>query len=133
MSCIDAITLSSSLPFVFNDCIYKDNYFIDGGFADNCPFSAIIEYKNDANIICFSVTSSDRDDYKKFIDKFYTIIMVPINELQLHYISKNKIDKCTFIEIIMEPLKIYEFHINHSKKLELFSVGYNTTKKFFTS
>jgi predicted acylesterase/phospholipase RssA len=28
MSCIDAITLSASLPFIFNDCIYNENYFI---------------------------------------------------------------------------------------------------------
>ena len=133
MSCIDAITLSSSLPFIFNDCIYKENYFIDGGFADNCPFSAITEYKKNAIIICFSVNSSDRDDYKSFIDKFYTIIMVPMNELQLHYILENKTHNFTFIEIITEPLKIYEFSVNHSKKLELFSVGYNKTKHFFTS
>lgn len=132
MSCIDAITLSTSLPFIFNDCIYNENYFIDGGFVDNCPFSSILEYKNDINIICFNVTSSTKDDYKSFIDKFYTVIMIPINELHLQYL-KNQTEKCIFIEILMEPIKIYDFHITHSKKLEFFSVGYNQTKTFFIS
>ena len=129
MLCIDAIKLSSSLPFIFNDCIFMDNYYIDGGVVDNCPFSAINE--KDAIILIFNIEQFDKnDDYKKIIDKFYTIITIPMNELQqlqLNYINTN----CKLITLFFDPIKIYEFNMTHSDKLELFSVGYNQTKTFF--
>jgi NTE family protein len=129
MLCIDAIRLSASLPFIFNDCIYKEEYFIDGGFVDNCPFLPItlLNENENLNIVIFNLKNENKDEYYKMIDKFYTIIMIPMNELlelQLKSIKEN----CTIINLEMESIKLYHFHITHSKKLELFSVGYNLTK-----
>ena len=130
MLCIDAIRLSCSLPFIFNDSIYNDDCFIDGGFVDNCPISPIRD-KN-ANIIIFQLEQKDDINYyKTVIEKFYTIIMIPVNELQKLQL-KNKKSKCKFISLLVEPAKIYEFNISHSNKLELFSTGYNFTKNFLT-
>ena len=132
MSCIDAIKLSSSLPFIFNDCIYNEEIYIDGGFVDNCPFLPIFENITDnVELIVFNTGQKGDDEYKTLIDKFYTIIMVPINEL-LKLQIKN-MDKCKFIHIEIEPIKIYYFRLNNSKKLELFSTGYNSTKKSLTN
>ena len=126
MLCIDAIKISCSLPFIFNDCIYEENYYIDGGFVDNCPFTTILKYE-DAKIIIFNIIQKTTQDfYKKIIDKFYTILMIPINELQMIQF-KNITDNCKLINLELEP-KIYEFNIDNSEKLELFSIGYNTTK-----
>jgi predicted acylesterase/phospholipase RssA len=127
MLCIDAIKISCSLPFIFNDCIYKENYYIDGGFVDNCPFTTILNYE-DANIIIFNIIQKNTEDfYTKIIDKFYTILMIPINELQdLQF--KHLTDNCKLITLELEP-KLYEFNISNSEKLELFSSGYNSTKK----
>lgn len=127
MLCIEAIQLSCSLPFIFSDCIYKDEYFIDGGLVDNCPFLPITELNEDINIVIFNLKNEAKDEYYKMIDKFYTIIMIPINEL-LELQLKSLKGNCKIIHLQMESIKIYEFHITHSKKLELFSVGYNLTK-----
>jgi len=130
MLCIDAIRLSCSLPFIFNDSIYNDECFIDGGFVDNCPVYPIKD-KN-ANIIIFQLDQKESIDYyKTVIEKFYTIIMIPVNELQKLQLKKKK-SKCKFISLLVEPTKIYEFNISHSNKLELFSIGYNSTKNFLT-
>jgi len=132
MSCIDAIKLSSSLPFIFNDCVYNEDIYIDGGFVDNCPFFPIFEYiKDDVNVIVINMEQKGEDEYKKIIDKFYTIIMIPLNEL-LKLQIKN-MDRCKFIQIEIEPIKIYNFQLNNSKKLELFSSGYNSIKKSLTN
>ena len=129
MLCIDAIRLSCSLPFIFNDCIYNDECFVDGGFVDNCPFSIIIETYPDAIPIIFNLKQKDTDDYyQKIIDKFYTIITIPINELLKIQLEKNN-EKYQIIHLELVP-KIYEFNISHSDKLELFSAGYNTTKTY---
>lgn len=126
MSCIDAIKLSSSLPFIFDDCIYEENCFIDGGFVDNCPYSPLNEIK-DINTIVFNIEQRGMDEYKKIIDKFYSIIMIPLNELMKIQMQNTGFLKIIQIEI--DPIKIYEFQLNNSKKLELFSTGYNSTKK----
>jgi len=128
MSCIDAIQLSSSLPFIFTDSIYNEDYYIDGGFVDNCPFEPLLDFDK-INPIVFNIEQKNNNEYKKIIDKFYTIITIPANEL-----SRMQLLKCEYktINIEMEPSKIYEFQINNSKKLELFSTGYNFTKKYFS-
>lgn len=124
MLCSDAIRLSCSLPFIFNDCIYNGDCYIDGGFVDNCPFG-IIDQTIPA--IIFNIGQKDTEDsYKKVIDKFYTILTIPMIELQqlkLQTVSQ----QCKIIELELEP-KLYEFNMSHTDKLELFSIGYNTTK-----
>lgn len=114
MLCIEAIQLSCSLPFIFNDCIYKDEYFIDGGLVDNCPFLPITDLNEDINIVIFNLKNESKDEYYKMIDKFYTIIMIPINEL-LELQLKSLKENCKIIHLQMESIKIYEFHITHSK------------------
>lgn len=133
MLCIEAIRLSCSLPFIFEDCIYNNEYYIDGGIVDNCPFSVILKY-DDANMIIFNTNTKDnhtQESYSKLINKFYTIIMIPINELQ-DIQFKNLKENCKLITLELVP-KIYEFNITNSEKLELFSTGYNTTKILLTN
>ena len=126
MLCIDAVRLSCSLPFIFNDCNYNDECFVDGGFVDNCPFSVITEY-DDAIPIILNLQQKDSEDYyQKIIDKFYTIIMIPINELLALQIEKTK-NRYKVLQLSLAP-KVFEFNISHSDKLELFSIGYNTCK-----
>lgn len=131
MSCIDAIILSSSLPFIFNDCIYNTEYFIDGGFVDNCPFFPIIEYIKDdlLHIAIFNLQSNMTNEYERLIDKIFMLLTIPIDELQTIQL-KGITEKCTCIQVKIDSINFYDFHINHSKKLELFSVGYNSVKNF---
>ena len=129
MLCIDAIRLSCSLPFVFNDCIYNEEYFIDGGFVDNCPFSIVTD--DDVSAIIFTLEQKEEDEYKSFIDKLYNIMTIPISELQMLQFSSINI-KHHRVTLVTDPIKIYDFNIDNSFKLELFSSGYNLTKKQLT-
>jgi predicted acylesterase/phospholipase RssA len=126
MSCIDAIKLSSSLPFIFNDCVYNGDTYIDGGFVDNCPFSPLLEHTD--KVVIFKIEQKNLNEYKTIIDKFYTVINVPTNELSNVQMKENK---CKIVNIETEAIRIYEFNLNNSKKLELFSIGYNCAKKIF--
>lgn len=132
MSCIDAITLSSSLPFIFNDCIYNGEYYIDGGFVDNCPFFPIIDIEDASNVVIFNLESNTDTEYEKIIDKIFMLLTIPINELQSLQLE-NITKKCKCIPVKIDSVNFYDFHINHSKKLEIFSIGYNSTKKFLTN
>ena len=49
--------------------------------------------------------------------------MIELQQLKLQTVSQ----QCKIIELELEP-KLYEFNMSHTDKLELFSIGYNTTK-----
>jgi len=135
LSCLDAIRMSSNLPFIFNDFEYKNKKYIDGGFGDNFPLQCCEESED---IIAISLRDRDQteekdsDNYKGIIDKFYKLVLIPLNEMYKIKVEPYKDKKNIHIlELEVEDVKIYKFNLSHSEKLELFSFGYNQAKKFF--
>ena len=132
LSCLDAIRMSSNLPFIFNDFEYMNNEYIDGGFGDNFPLNCS---NDDELVMGISLKDEDKVDIendKGVIDKFYKLILIPLIELYKiklePYKNKNNIH---ILELKIENIKLYKFNLSHSEKLELFSVGYNQAKSFF--
>ena len=127
MLCIEALQLSSSLPFIFNDSFYNNDYYIDGGIVDNFPYNVI----KDERIISIYFKEKEVLEYSKIIDKFYTIMYIPMNELTKKSMEMINTENIKIIMIEVEHIKIYDFNSDHSKQLELFSTGYSLTKDFF--
>lgn len=139
MSCLDAIRMSSNIPFIFDECIYNGDEYIDGGIIDNFPTNFnIIDSNEKGEIRAVGIYLDDKKEDKKeegeennyhkilkLINKMYNIIMIPCKE------NKNYNKDVDIIDIKVEDLKIYNFSISHTKKLELFSYGYNYAKNYF--
>jgi predicted acylesterase/phospholipase RssA len=144
--CLDALRMSSNLPFVFGECIYNEKEYIDGGFVDNFPLKVILDHFNqDQNINSLGIIlnnknkNEDQQDQNntfnkifKYIDKFYTLLMLPVNEREKEKQSMAKITSSDIITIEIENVKLYKFSLTNSEKLDLFSLGFNTAKKNFT-
>ena len=130
LSCLDAIRMSSNLPFIFNDFIYNGDEYIDGGVIENFPISLMETKLKDKKTISIYLDDekiiSQDDKILKIIDKIYNIITIPIRET----VNLKKYEK-DIIHIKVENVKIYTFNLSHSRKLELFSQGYNIAKIFF--
>lgn len=130
LSCLDAIRMSSNIPFIFDEFIYNGDEYIDGGIIDNFPVNTMEnEYSNPIGIYLDDLETKNKEDcdsskYHKLINKIYNIIMIPCKE------KKQNIN-IDVIHINVENLKIYNFSITHTKKLELFSYGYNCCKYYF--
>jgi predicted acylesterase/phospholipase RssA len=136
LSCLDAIRMSSNIPFIFTECIYNNDEYIDGGVIDNYPIN-ILSSDNFKDSISVGI---NLDDHKttdteeeqntnyakilKLINKMYNIMMIPTKENREYNIE---IDTIT----IYTSIKFYNFSITHTKKLELFSYGYNSAKHYF--
>lgn len=133
MSCLDAIRMSSNLPFIFNEFLYDDKEYIDGGVFDNFPISCIdIDNIKTFGIYLDTKKNNDPSSNKiiKVIDKIYNVLMIPIAENEKKRLEFYK-DKVEVLKISIENFKIYTFSLQHSQKLELFSVGYNSAKEYF--
>lgn len=136
LSCLDAIRMSSNIPFIFNDFVYNNNEYIDGGIIDNFPITILKEHRflNKKAIginLHYSKlnVNNDNDNYiVKQIDKFYNIIMASSRE-------NKEIPDNLHIDIIkiykIEDIQIHTFNITQTKKLELFSIGYNYAKHYY--
>ena len=137
LSCLDAIRMSSNIPFFFNEYIYNGKEYIDGGIVDNFPIGLLLEdkFKNNKTLGINLDSKNDKviegdentNYYKivKLLNKLYNIVTIPLKE-------KKKYDvDIDIINIDVENLKIYNFSLSHSRKLELFSNGYNYAKHYF--
>jgi len=151
LSCLNALRMTSNLPFIFGEYIYKNCEYIDGGIVDNFPISIIdkISSENEQEHKILGVFMSDKrkdslnNDNKdemsgntiinkilKYVDKAYNILMVPISEREK---EKFKNNKNTSILSLFVSIKAYKFSLSHSEKLELFSEGYTIANKNLTN
>ena len=58
LSCIEAIKMSSNIPFVFEKYIYDKNYYVDGGLSDNYPVEYACSQYTNKNILGIAVHNS---------------------------------------------------------------------------
>ena len=159
LSCMDALRMSSNLPFIFSSFIYGDKEYIDGGVIENFSFSMLssltsltsekaeekseekAEEKENAEKKIVGiyldnqiVNSSNDKEYNRLspiLDKIYAMLMIPTSEYEKQMIHTIKHECIDFITVSVQNVKIYTFKLPHTDKLELFSVGYNRAKEYY--
>ena len=125
--------MSSNLPFIFENFKYGSKYYIDGGISDN--FAIDLGDKLGNKILGLTITTTI-DNFslqeKSILEYFYKLIFIPVNKTIQNKIDQVS-DKCKVIKLINERISFFNFNINSVEKLELFSEGYQQTKKSFES
>jgi predicted patatin/cPLA2 family phospholipase len=140
LSCLDAVRMSSNLPFLFSSYKYEGNEYIDGAVCDSFPIR-VLPYKElkTLGIIMDDDKEKEKEEKEsgilKIIDKIYTILMIPLEENYKTLINlvKNNMnsENLDIIELKIKNMNIYRFNISNEEKLEMFSLGYNVAKKHF--
>lgn len=133
--CITAIRMSSNLPFIFGNFIYKTNYYIDGGISDNFPICYANKMYPNKKIIGLNldILEEFKNPNSNTLEYIYNILTIPIEENIKQSIESVK--KCENIKIVnlkCSTRKIFNFLITSSEKLDLFSLGYNQCKENFS-
>jgi predicted acylesterase/phospholipase RssA len=125
--------MSSNLPFFFETFCYDDYKYIDGGIVDNFPISQVEMNDVALGIRTKKVLSVDpnRKEEESLLSQFLSMLTIPIGhieELQMG-LEKNK-----HVDVISIPIPTYiafSLNMTNTDKFDLFSVGYETTKKYF--
>lgn len=154
LSCMDALRMSSNLPFIFSSFVYGDKEYIDGGVIENFSFSMLSSLtidvggkgdkdekddKDEKNIVGIYldnqvVNSSNDKEYNRLspvLDKIYAMLMIPTSEYEKQMIQTINHLHVDFITVSVQNIKIYTFKLPHTDKLELFSLGYNRAKEYY--
>jgi len=132
LPCITALRMTANLPLVFENYRYGSCLYVDGGISDN--FAIEIGEKMGEKILgivlsyAFDSFSSDTD--VNTLEFIYKLIYVPVVQAINHKIRMAS-DKCKIINIdnISTNIKIFEFNVSSSEKLNMFSDGYEQMKK----
>ena len=109
-----------------------NSFYIDGGISNNFPIDIAEGEGNKILGICFSYQDEENKERNKNIIEFiYKLMIVPIAQSVEYRISKAS-EKCKILKLMTgSSIKFFEFNISASKKLELFSSGYEEAKNFF--
>jgi predicted acylesterase/phospholipase RssA len=132
LPCVTAIHMSANLPLVFENYRYGNCFYVDGGISDN--FAIDTGEKMGEKILGINLNnelynfSSETD--VSILEFIYNLINVPVIQAINHKIQMAS-DKCKIINIkgVGLNLKIFEFNITSSTKLNMFSYGYEQMKQ----
>lgn len=128
--CLIALRMTSNIPFIFEPYKYNMEFYIDGAFCDNFPLKPAIRENSkilSINLACNNHKIKDARDLTK--------LQFVLNLLRITVFSKSKLitelykDKSDIITIHTNLDNI--FKINSTKKLEMFSNGFNASKDYF--
>lgn len=122
LSVIDAIHMSSNFPFIFNHFCYKNEYYVDGGVADNFA----VEYAETLGQKCIGIHTvnepnpfSIHDSHLEYIRKlFFTFIQIYVQD---------KICRTTHTDVITikHPPNFFNFESSITSLINLFDQGYD--------
>jgi predicted acylesterase/phospholipase RssA len=132
LPCITAMHMSSNLPLVFENYRYGSCFYVDGAISDN--FAIDIGEKMGEKILGVVLSagcdSFSNDTDVNTLDFIYKLMYVPIIQAINHKIRLAS-DKCKIINIENNVLniKIFEFNVSSSAKLNMFSSGYEQMKQ----
>lgn len=119
LPCLKAIQMSSSIPYVFTQCIHQDQVYIDGGIVDNFPLRAA--FKIHPNKCIFGIFSSQIQNPSREIS-LVQLLTLTVHENQKRTIRKYR-KRCRMINIALSNQAL-DFNMDLPGVMEMFSQGY---------
>lgn len=136
MSCLTALRMSSNIPVIFSHFKYMDCYYLDGGLINNFPLNCL-----SSTDVCIAVNMNQKtyglQDCNRKIEESFKIqnyiydIISRLVDREGHKLIKEYQDKlnCDIINVKLSDVNSLQFVVKAGKKLDMFSCGYQYTKK----
>ena len=130
-----AVRISSSMPGLLKPILYNNHLLVDGDLSRSWPIwkllPELLEYKS--RILEFRLEGGKErcklDNTADFLNSVYTAF----SNFSADYVIntyKNK-DKFDYIRLDAGSINVTDFNISLEKKQHLYTLGYETTMKFF--
>ena len=133
LPCITALRMTSNLPLIFENFMYGNCLYVDGGISDNFPID--IGEQNGDKILGI-VLSTEFDKFetggtdKGILEFIYKLMLIPVNQ-NISRKIENASKKCKILSINYNDLKFFNFDVSSASKMAMFSSGYEQAKDFF--
>ena len=124
--------MSCTLPFIFQPYEYNGCLYLDGGLVENLPISQVEDPQSTLAInLKPNPPSLEQESlYTNFNPVKYgvNILNIPIDATIRRSVEKANELKIQLIEVT-SGTKGFEFDLNTTQRLDLFSEGYNAAKE----
>ena len=137
LPCITALRMSSNIPIFFDRFRYFGNFYLDGALGDSFPILVGQEFGKcvlGINILTSAELIRDRPE-RGFLDYLFKLLHIPMRESIIHKTKIAERSETSDTDIIhLESYSIssvFKFNISKQLRLDMFSFGYQQTKKFF--
>jgi len=134
LPCLVALRQTSSLPLLFPPYKYMGKFYLDGGLYENFPIQYKLDEEDKHKRLGITVDDNIHNEMKdpseySFTEYLYHILTIPVHQnlLQLLKTTEN-------VDIIRveTSLNAFHFHLDTKELLNLFSVGHQQARSFFT-
>jgi NTE family protein len=127
MKVLTALRITMSIPIIYEYIRFEDDIYVDGGLLDDYP----IDYfrKEASETIGFLMYDySETLNIEKLDEYLYSFLFCLLKKVNKF---KKKIYKKNTILIKQNKVGTIDFNISKEDKIELFELGYISTKEFF--
>lgn len=125
LSCLTAIRMSSSIPYVFDKCVHEGNIYLDGAVTDNFPMRFALKLGL-TNIIGIAVNAPKTLPQEL---SAALIAILPIMENTKRTIRKYR-RRFPVVDVALSEMGL-EFSMDLAQIMEMFSCGYRACRKKF--
>ena len=127
LSLLDALRMTSNIPFIFGHFQYKNDYYFDGFITSNFPIHLIKKEEDISLGICCLKNNWKEDKDIKTWKVIWNLFILPFFKIQQ---MKNEpyLPYCDIISLSFDELSFLEFQLSNKEILDMFSVGYSMIK-----
>lgn len=128
LSCVDAVLLSSNIPYVFHRMSFNGYYHIDGAFGN--PYPVDIADDGETNVLGLYIMSDPGSDYDNIATYTALTVYTPINSLRNMIIS-NSSERCKHMRLMCGQLKVGGLIMDAEQRGALTAIGVTQCQRFF--
>jgi len=127
LTILEALKISSCIPFIFKPISFMNNYFVDGALYDNYPVLEASKYFKANEMLGFHIIfdyniASKVDTIEDYVKHFIFSFAISINKMPfIHF------EKCT-VPIVHKDISILS--IEQDSINEIINLGYESIKKY---
>jgi len=124
LNLLDALRMTSNVPFLFDPFEYKGKKYFDGFLTNNYAIDKLdINHDTAIGVFCETVNNNKESEHSSNWNLFWEIILIPLNQLQ-EYKRKPYQDSLLNLRIVTKKEFDFDINLNVRNVLDSFSDGY---------
>jgi predicted acylesterase/phospholipase RssA len=130
LSILDALRMTSNVPFIFDPFVYEENVYFDGFLSNNFPLNLILEDDVCIAISCVKTEWKDDSQNLETWKLIWNLLLLPLYQLQ-DIKNKPYRKQCDIIELNLSQYTMLDYKLKPKVMLDMFSEGYCKVNEYF--
>lgn len=126
MPCMTAIRMTANVPILFDRFFYNNCEYLDGGIVNNFP----IDYYKGDGYKTIGVNIGQNNSVSSKVGYLYYLLKIAMIPCSFFKMKQVNTDKLTIITVNTD-VNIFDFNLSITKRLDLFSSGYQSAKQAY--